>query len=46
MRLFARCRVCRARIGRSERVCAEHNSKILTQAEMVALYAEAMREPA
>ena len=40
---FARCRLCHVRIGPGERTCAEHTSSILSEEEMAALYAEAMR---
>lgn len=40
---FPRCRLCQVRVGPGERTCAEHTSEILSEAEMAALYAEAMR---
>jgi len=45
-RLFVRihrCYVCRTRIQAGQQACAEHSSKILTPAEMKALWTEAMR---
>lgn len=41
--LGSRCRQCRVRIGPGKRTCTEHTSAILSEAEMAALYAEAMR---
>lgn len=46
-RLFVRihrCHVCRTRIRAGQQACPEHSSKILTPAEMKALWAEAMRD--